>query len=512
MPTPDIEFFFRWFETLGGYLDREAIDIAQMPASEGGRGVVALIDIPEGQTLFSMPRTLLLGVQTSNLRFAFGEEAWKAAKLHERWSGIILCLMWEAAKGPESRWAPYFDIMPIEFDTPMFWSNDELAELNGTAVADKIGKEQVEADYHQKVLPAMKSRSDLFSPDAIPKYYSLEVYHLMGTRLLTRSFTIEQETDEEPATTSQAEDTITAGDISTENDHVDAPLEAKGEDEDEDEDEDADNEDEDTQTTMVMVPMADMLNARYKANHAKLFYEPDCLRMVTIKPIKAGEQILNTYGNPPNSELLRRCGHVDYLSLPSELYGDNTFGNPGDIVELPADQVVQVALKVRGHNETQEDILERIDWWLEEGGDDVFILEIDDENPATLESLDIPIAFARLILHDDEWERAKAKGKPPKPKLEEHTLRVLKEALERRLQDYATTLEDDERLLTLDSPPRKRSAIIVRIGEKRLLHLFLARTSVLLAKTWPSAKDNGATNSGKRKPEKGEKSRKRQKA
>ena len=61
--------------------------------------------------------------------------------------------MWEAAKGSKSKWAPYFsgfyisdsymvsymsdgssDILPDKFSTPMFWTDEELAELKGTAV------------------------------------------------------------------------------------------------------------------------------------------------------------------------------------------------------------------------------------------------------------------------------------------------------------------------------------------------------------------------------------------
>jgi hypothetical protein len=54
----------------------------------------------------------------------------------------------------------------------MFWSEDELEELNGTAVvgpssciitcpelipsADKIGKAQAEEDYYNKIVPVMK--------------------------------------------------------------------------------------------------------------------------------------------------------------------------------------------------------------------------------------------------------------------------------------------------------------------------------------------------------------------
>lgn len=102
--------------------------------------------------------------------------------------------------------------------------------------------------------------------------------------------------------------------------------------------------------------------------------------MVTTKPIKAGEQIVsrsppsdyvglhtfkfNTYGDLPNSDLLRRYGHVDLVPCP-HLKG--SLGNPQDVVEIRADLVVNV---VCGDLSTDETYRRRIDWWLDEGGDE----------------------------------------------------------------------------------------------------------------------------------------------
>ena len=74
------------------------------------------------------------------------------------------------------------------------------------------------------------------------------------------------------------------------------------------------DDDDDESSDIAMVPMADMLNARYGSENvrhsglyhqtsidfcfvqAKLFYEEHELRMVATKPIKPGEQIvLNPY-------------------------------------------------------------------------------------------------------------------------------------------------------------------------------------------------------------------------
>jgi N-lysine methyltransferase SETD6 len=74
---------------------------------------------------------------------------------------------------------------------------------------------------------------------------------------------------------------------------------------------DSDSDDEEDPSDVAMVPMADILNARYGCENvcsisvlfsyhfvfnaltqAKLFYEPDVLRMVSTKDIKASEQIV----------------------------------------------------------------------------------------------------------------------------------------------------------------------------------------------------------------------------
>ncbi len=102
--------------------------------------------------------------------------------------------------------------------------------------------------------------------------------------------------------------------------------------------------------------------------------------MVATKLIKAGEQIVclvflppchpwaktclqwNTYGDPPNSHLLRRYGYVDLVPLPPPLEGE---GNPEDIVEIRADLLVAAASS-RAVGDPQE----RIDWWLEFSDDE----------------------------------------------------------------------------------------------------------------------------------------------
>jgi SET domain-containing protein 6 len=78
------------------------------------------------------------------------------------------------------------DVLPKSFDTPIFWGEDDLAELEGTCVVgwfllfsstshphslssswslhiikfapEKLGKDQAEKDYGEKILPAVQVR------------------------------------------------------------------------------------------------------------------------------------------------------------------------------------------------------------------------------------------------------------------------------------------------------------------------------------------------------------------
>ncbi|KAI0368296.1 SET domain-containing protein [Pilatotrama ljubarskyi] len=462
-----------------------------------GRGAIALQDIQQDTVLFTIPRDLTLSTRTSSLPSLMGN-AWREHGLHEGWAGLILCMMWEESRGAESKWSGYLATLPNKFDTPMFWSDDDLKELQGTAVVDKVGRDEAERDYHEKVVPAIESRPDLFPQDKRSTYFSLERYHLMGSRILSRSFHVEQwkgqqteedeEQDEDAAGHTSAMDvdppagccsngTCDAHAVSAELEEGDEPALEEVEVEADDEQDDEDRED---PADVAMVPMADMLNARFESENAKLFYEERELKMVSTKPIKAGEQIYNTYGDPPNSDLLRRYGHVDLVPLKPPLSG---MGNPSDVVEVRGDLVVSVASK-----KVKYDLQERVDWWLEEADDDVFVLQTDCELPEEF------VSFIRLLLQPkDEWEKTAKKSKLPKPKVDKDVLSIAADVLEKRLKEYSTTLEEDEKLLAPGSVEQlslnKKHAVIVRLGEKRILRGTLKDVrGKLAAFTGPSKK------------------------
>ncbi|KAI0066033.1 SET domain-containing protein [Artomyces pyxidatus] len=461
-----------WFQANNGTFDSSALTFTIIDGF--GRSAIALRDLSEGHTLFTLPRDLTLSTRTSKLPNLVGQMEWKKRGLHSGWVGLILSMMWEEAQGSASRWRTYLESLPTSFDTPMFWSPDDLEELKGTAVVEKLGRDQAEADYREKVLPMLQARPDLFEPEELDSHYSLKNYHVMGSRILSRSFQVERwhvndvesEFDvvsKSPGRTGSADPAM---DVDEEHDTINSEGDLMEPGEAIQDDEDSDDDEEDP-SDVAMVPMADMLNARYESENAKLFYEEDFLRMTVTKPISAGDQIWNTYGDLPNSELLRRYGHVDMISLP-----DGDLGNPADIVEVRADIVVEI-LRRRRENEQLGSITERVDWWLELGGEDVFVVESNGKTPSEM------IAFTRLLLiSDSDWEKLKLKTRLPKPKTDMDVLSLAVDVFQTRLSDYSTTVEEDKAILSSTTEDGKlsinrRHAVSVRLGEKRVLHKAL---------------------------------------
>jgi SET domain-containing protein 6 len=88
---------------------------------------------------------------------------------------------------------------------------------------------------------------------------------------------------------------------------------------------------------------------------ARLFYEPQTLNMMSTARIPAGSQIFNTYADPPNSDLLRRYGHVDEV-------------NEADLVEIGLEMVVDLVGEGAGLDEEKRE--ERAEFLLEAGLDE----------------------------------------------------------------------------------------------------------------------------------------------
>ncbi|KAH8919091.1 SET domain-containing protein [Atractiella rhizophila] len=444
-----------------------------------GRGVRAVCDIEEDALLFSIPRDLVLQVKNSELANKMSAVGgWGDEGQESDWGRLILTMCWEwGEKGKEGKWKEYFDIMPEEFDTLMFWSDEELGMLKGSMVLEKIGKASSSQLFRDVLLPIVQKHPSIFTR---PEYYTEKVFHRMGSLILSRSFHVQESDSSEE-------------DVETE--------------EDDDDDESCEKVED-----IGMVPFADILNAKTGCNNARLFYTPTHLEMRSTAPIAAGEQIFNTYASPPNSDLLRRYGHVDYsfsfqdefpiLSFdPEEI--QKLIPNENDVVELSASLIPFAGWE--GDKEREE----KVEWCLEEIGEDSFVLEWDIEEEAK-KNLGLPeelwASVWTFCLEETEWRKLK-RGDAHLPKTkklreDERILGIIKDVLENRLKEYECTLEYEYQRLrdhfrTTEARicnRRQLNASVVLLGEQLLLRQRLLEVE---KKMHSLAKD--ATSEGTRK-------------
>lgn len=160
---------------------------------------VATEDIEENEALFSIAHSNLLTVSTSVLQQCIPH----ALDGLDAWMSLILTMIYEAGQGAESKWWPYLNILPTEFDTLMYWSSAELAELQGSLVLQKVGKDDADLAFLQVLLPIVKEHAQLFGeygpafggPDAEPVL--LDVAHRMGSLIMAYAFDFQPEAADE---------------------------------------------------------------------------------------------------------------------------------------------------------------------------------------------------------------------------------------------------------------------------------------------------------------------------
>lgn len=399
---------------------------------------VATKDIAPDTVLFNIPRGGIINVQTSDLPAKltdiFDQDGQPltdedgALKL-DSWSSLILVMIYEFLRGFESNWQPYFGVLPETFNTPMFWSDEELDVLQASHVRGKVGKDEAEEMFRAKILPIVRSHAEVFAnSQACSDDELITLAHRMGSTIMAYAFDLENDEGNE----------------------------------EENEDEEW-VEDRDGKTMMGMVPMADMLNADAEFN-AHINHGDDSLTATALREIKAGEEILNYYGPLPNSELLRRYG---YVTEKHSRY---------DVVEIPwglveeglAEQLgVSVELIESVRREMDEDELE-----------DTFVLERESGEPNPDGTFATPAQVTEMPgdLREQLKDFLKATKKiqpdwfPDKRKRDEVQQAVLAKTLQKLQVRYQTTAVEDG--LLLQQPhvsERTRMAVKVRLGEKQLL-------------------------------------------
>lgn len=174
-----------------------------------------------------------MDVKTSDLREHIPTELSRL----ESWQQTVLVMIYESGKGESSLWYPYWQILPDRIDNILInWSDEELRELQGSAVLNRVGKEEANQALETFMLPVVKKHADLFGTyaDAFKgssaKEFLLDLANRRAGLMMASAFDVEED--------SFLHSDSRSGDSSSDEDDEGEEHSLKG-----------------------MVPLADMLNA-----------------------------------------------------------------------------------------------------------------------------------------------------------------------------------------------------------------------------------------------------------
>ncbi|XP_038842834.1 N-lysine methyltransferase setd6 [Salvelinus namaycush] len=432
-----LQSFLQWCEGVGLKLNNKVYISKEGTVAE--YGMLAKEDIDEGELLFTIPRMALLHQGTTKV-LAVLEEGKASLENTSGWVPLLLALMYEYTS-PQSHWRPYLSLWSdfTALDHPMFWSKDERDRLlKGTGIPEAVDTDltNIQKEYKDIVLPFITLHPDLWDPER----HTLDLYRSLVAFVMAYSF---QE-----------------------------PL-------------DEEDEDEKDPNPPMMVPIADMLN--HVSNHnANLEYTPECLKMVSVRSIRKGEEVFNTYGQMANWQLLHMYGFAEpYQS------------NSNDTADIPMSNVYKAAVQVTRSEAEQRLLVEK--WSLlcemEMVGDKgVFIFGksgslTDTEMYTTLKILCMSVEEFEDFRENEGWEEAdddeekmlQALSNEGLPSLLPLWRRLVHAAARFTLDSYGedmlkdkVLLEDKDGYVKLSS--RQRRALQVRYGQKTILHQLMELT------------------------------------
>lgn len=266
-----------WLTENGMYLSPDAswgrakhpLVIANETTDDGeysGRGLVASKSILQNECLFEVPMEVVVTKEVALSQFpVFPDDI-------NEYVAIAALLIVERAKGADSFWAPYIDILPGDDELiPLFrWTDEDRELLNGSPAlaAAKSLSFKLKAEFEMAEESYFAPNRELFPADVL----TIENWEWAFAILFSRAISLT------------------------------------------------------TDGVVALVPYADLLNhnpfcANFIDVHKEMLTRDKMVRLYTDRPYSITDQVFVTYGPKPNADLLL-------------LYGFVSDRNPYDSVEL----------------------------------------------------------------------------------------------------------------------------------------------------------------------------------
>lgn len=401
-------------------------------------------DFSEDEVVFSIPRAAVLNVKNSLMarNTSSAQSMVDALSAMPPWlvssilsflrrlllttpKAVTTALLSEGSQ-QDSKWNAYLAVLPRELDSLVFWNESELAELQASAVVNKIGRSSAEEMFSQHIAPLDVSN------------YSTEICHRVASIIMAYAFDIPELSESDPAHKKSSAD--------------------------EDGDDLVSDDGEDERTILSMIPLADMLNADAERNNARLCCDNEDLEMRTISPILKGEEIFNDYGQLPQSDLLRRYG---YQSDNYAIYDVAEISTTSITAAAQASVLPQLEPLSASEVEKRIALAQREDIY----EDSYDVAHADSENPSIPDEL-LALVYVLLLDHENlESLESSHSALPSRSKLATELVgQFLAVVLKEREKEYKTSLEEDAQLLKSGQLSKRTTmAIKVRMGEKQVL-------------------------------------------
>ncbi|WVZ67944.1 hypothetical protein U9M48_016956 [Paspalum notatum var. saurae] len=252
-----------------------------------GVHVRAVAPLHDGDLVATIPRGACLTPRTTGAAAAI-----EAAELGGCLA-LAVAVMYERARGADSPWDAYLQMLPDRESVPLVWPTDEAECLLAGTELDKIVKQDREflcEDWTECVEPLISSGElDVDLDD-----FSLEKYFSAKTLVSSRSFQIDSY---------HGFGMVPLADLfnhktDCEHVHFTSASDASGSDDDEDDQSDASADDQSTIENPSTSPSGS------RANN-------EDLEMIIVRDVSEGEEVYNTYGTMGNAALLHRYGFTE---------------------------------------------------------------------------------------------------------------------------------------------------------------------------------------------------------
>jgi hypothetical protein len=424
-------------------------------AAESARGVVAKRNVKENEALVTLPRGSALVVLEgqSNPHVEFITDAlWEAAG-ESKWSlRVALVLLREVALGNESEFAAYVKQLPQVFNLIASYSDEEVKAMQ-YPLAEKMAREQREENAEAIRLVRKHATGTLAS---LPDERIVWALDCVRSRVFSGRLADEAKLRAKLLPRSLAVGTAFATFLTASSTEgrwlavfaVLALVVFDG----------SQNSDRDSATAYVLMPLIDAVNHKTMLK-TEFEFDSGAFVLRSPKDYQAGEEIFISYGVLNNDELVTRYGFVDSDNV-ADLYRFEGL--------LPFLQANHDPMKrALGADSTRLATLKRTHPELDEALWNGNFISDGTAEPKLLWALRAVLATPEEFKEANGVAGFELGGGAP----DRRAADAIRAAVNARLAQYPTTLDEDEAALKSDAASKgnMRTAIAFRIRKKRIL-------------------------------------------